>query len=143
MSDMDARLNMVMVAAKDIASLRAFYEGGLGWSNWGPASGMSVMYKLGTTVLVFLNKVYLASESGIAVADTPRSVWAVFVDKKTDVDSQMARVIAAGATVTSPVRERDGGLYSGYFTDPEGNGWELVWSPHMGLAADGALTLGR
>jgi len=140
---MDARRNMVMVPATGIAALRAFYEEGLGWSNWGPASGMSVMYKLGTTILVFLNRAYLASESGISVADTPRSVWAVFVDGKGDVDSQMARAVAAGATITSPVRDRDAGLYSGCFTDPEGNGWELVWSPHMGVAADGALTLGR
>jgi hypothetical protein len=36
---------------------------------------------------------------------------------------------------------RDGGLYSGYFTDPEGNGWEIVWSPVMRPGADGGLTL--
>ena len=27
---------------------------------------------------------------------------------------------------TRPIRDRDQGLYSGYFTDPEGNGWEVV-----------------
>ena len=43
----------------------------------------------------------------------------------------------------SPARSgtRDGGLYSGYFTDPEGNGWEIVWSPVMRPGADGGLDL--
>jgi hypothetical protein len=31
-------------------------------------------------------------------------------------------------------------LYTGYFADPESNSWEVVWSPHMPLDADGALT---
>ncbi|MFZ4687975.1 MAG: VOC family protein [Polymorphobacter sp.] len=137
----DARLNMIMVGATDIATLRHFYEAGLGWTPWGPTSPMSVMYKLGTAVLVFLNKGYLASESGQQVADTPRSIWAIFVEDKAAVDAQFATAAAAGATITSPVRNRDGGLYSGYFADPEGNGWELVWSPHMPVAADGSLSL--
>lgn len=141
MMPVDTRLNMVMVAATDIAALRRFYEDGLGWSVWGPTSPMSVMYKLGTAVLVFLNQGYLASESGIAISASPRSIWAIFVASKGLVDAGMATAVAAGATITSPVRDRDGGLYSGYFTDPEGNGWELVFSPHMPIAADGSLSL--
>lgn len=58
-----------------------------------------------------------------------------------EVDRQMSRVVKAGGTITSPARDRDGGLYSGYFTDPEGNGWEIVWSPEMPLDEQGALTL--
>jgi predicted lactoylglutathione lyase len=81
-------------------------------------------------------------ESGIPAASTPKSLWAIFVGSKAEVDSTFARATEAGAKITSPVRDRDGGLYSGYFADPEGNGWEIVWSPHMPLDADGALTLG-
>ena len=136
----DHRLNMVMVGADDIAVLRCFYEDGLGWQTWGPVSEMSVMYRAGTAVMVFLNRGYLAQESGIEGGTTPRSIWAIFVDDKDAVDRGFAAAVAAGATVTSAVRDRDGGLYSGYFTDPEGNGWELVWSPHMPVGVDGGLT---
>jgi predicted lactoylglutathione lyase len=139
---MDARINMVMVGAKDIGGLRRFYEGGLGWSSWGPASDQSIMYKVGTSVLVFLDADYLAAESGVDVATGPKSFWAIFVPTKEEVESTFERAIAAGAKPTSPVRMRDGGLYTGYFADPEGNGWEVVWSPHMPLGEDGALTLG-
>lgn len=138
---MDQALHMHMVPAADVAALRAFYIDGLGWKTWGPDMPGSVMLRAGTAVIVFLPRDYLAKESGIDVSATARAINAVFVETKADVDSQMARALAAGGALTSPVRDRDGGLYSGYFTDPEGNGWEIVWSPVMRPGADGGLTL--
>jgi hypothetical protein len=121
--------------------LRKFYIDGLGWSTWGPDMPGSFMLRAGTAVIVFLNRDYLAAESGIDVSATPRAINAVFVADRMDVDTQIAGAVAAGATLTSPIRDRDGGLYSGYFTDPEGNGWEIVWSPVMRPGADGGLAL--
>lgn len=138
---MDARINMVMVSARNINVLRAFYEQGLGWTPWMPASEGSVAYKVGTSVLIFVNATYLAQESGIAEVEGPKSIWAVFVPTRAEVEAVFNRAIRAGAEVASPIRDRDQGLYSGYFTDPEGNGWEVVWSPHMPLGEDGALEL--
>lgn len=138
---MDQALHMHMVPAVDVAALRTFYVDGLGWSTWGPDMPGSLMLRAGTAVIVFLNRDYLAAESGIDVSATARAINAVFVAEKSDVERQIARAIAAGGVLTSPVRDRDGGLYSGYFTDPEGNGWEIVWSPVMRPGADGGLTL--
>lgn len=138
---MDQALHMLMVPAADVAALRAFYVDGLGWSTWGQPMPGSLMLRTGTTTIVFLNRDYLAAESGIDVAAAPRAINAVFVADRSDVDAQMARAVAAGATLTSSIRERDGGLYSGYFADPEGNGWEIVWSPVMRPGADGGLDL--
>lgn len=139
---MDQRVSMIMAAAKEIAVLREFYETGLGWRPWGPVSDMSVMYQVGHSVIVFLNEQYLAAESGIAIGAQPKSIWAIFVSSKEEVDSVFNAALDAGAITTSGLRDRDGGLYSGYFKDPEGNGWEVVWSPHMPLDDSGALTLG-
>lgn len=138
---MDPRINMIMVSASDIAVLRQFYEHGLGWSPWMPATEGSAAYKVGTSILIFVNSAYLASESGIAVFKSPKSIFAVFVASKEEVHAAFDRAAAAGATITSPIRDRDQGLYSGYFSDPEGNSWEVVWSPHMSMTADGALLL--
>lgn len=138
---MDQALHMHMVPAADVAVLRKFYLDGLGWKTWGPDMPGSFMLRAGTAVLVFLNRDYLANESGIDVSATARAINAVFVETKGDVERQMADAVAAGGTITSPVRDRDGGLYSGYFTDPEGNGWEIVWSPVMRPGADGGLNL--
>jgi uncharacterized protein len=139
---MDQQLNMVMNPVRDVAAIRAFYEAGLGWTTWGPEMPGSVMYRLGTAVLVFVNRDYMAKEAGVPIADGPRIINAVFVNSKDAVDAQMAKAIAAGGTVTSAIRDRDGGLYSGYFADPEGNVWEIVWSPHMAVGDDGGLTFG-
>lgn len=138
---MDPRINMIMVSARDIPALQAFYEGGLGWTPWMPANPGSVAYKVGTAVLIFVNADYLAKESGIPATATPKAHMALFVDSKEKVDAAFALAVKAGARVTSDVRDRDQGLYSGYFVDPEENCWEVVWSPHMPLAADGSLTL--
>lgn len=138
---MDCRVNMIMVPASNLDSLRDFYEQGLGWNPWGPEMPASIMYKVGSALMVFLDRNYLASESGIDVSATPRAIYAVFVNDKRSVDEQMARVEKAGGTITSAVRDRDGGLYSGYFTDPEGNAWEIVWSPVMPVDEDDAITL--
>lgn len=139
--DMDPRINMIMVSARDIAALRAFYEDGLGWTPWMPATAGSAAYKVGTAVLIFVNADYLASESGVPATGTSKAHMAVFVATREEVDAAFDRALKAGARVTSAVRDRDQGLYSGYFADPEDNGWEVVWSPHMPLAADGSLTL--
>lgn len=138
---MDQRVSMIMTGAQDIPKLRAFYEQGLGWKTWGPASDMSAMYKVGHSVLVFLNGGYLAQERGEALSNGSKTSLAVFVESKEKVDEIYKRALAAGAKQTSGVRDRDGGLYTGYFADPEGNSWEVVWSPSMPLDADGALTL--
>ncbi|HMO76086.1 MAG TPA: VOC family protein [Sphingopyxis sp.] len=132
---------MLMVPAGDMSTLRTFYIDGLGWETWGPDSPGSLMLRTGTAVIVFVPRDYLAGESGIHLSATPRAINAIFVETKADVDAQFAEAIAAGATVTSPIRDRDGGLYSGYFADPEGNGWEIVWSPVMRPGADGGLAL--
>ncbi|WP_144036350.1 VOC family protein [Sphingobium sp. Z007] len=106
---------MIMTAAQNVPALRQFYEQGLGWTAWGPASNMSVLYKVGTSILVFLNADYQAQESGLLKADGVKSIWAIFVESKAAVDRDFQQAIDAGATVTSPVRDRDMGLYSGYF----------------------------
>lgn len=138
---MDQRVSMIMTGAQDIPKLRRFYETGLGWTPWGPASDISVMYRVGHSVLVFLNGGYLAQERGEPLAEGSKTSLAVFVESKAKVDEIYRSALKAGAKETSGVRDRDGGLYTGYFADPEGNSWEIVWSPHMPLDAQGALTL--
>ena len=138
---MDQRVSMIMSGAQDIPKLRAFYEDGLGWTPWMPANEGAIMYKVGHSVLVFLNGGYLAQERGEALSDGSKTSLAVFMASKEEVDAIYQQALKAGATQTSGVRDRDGGLYTGYFADPEGNSWEVVWSPDMPLDAQGALTL--
>jgi uncharacterized glyoxalase superfamily protein PhnB len=117
-----------------------FLRTGSGLEDLGPASDISVMYKVGHSVLVFLNAAYLAQERGEPLTAGSKTSLAVLLESSEKVEEIYKRALAAGATQTSGVKNRDGGLYTGYFADPEGNSWEVVWSPHMPLDADGALT---
>lgn len=137
---MDQALHMHLVPAANTATLKELDLHGLGWTKWGPVMPGSFMMRARTAVIVFLDSDYVAAESGIDVSPTSRAIIAVLVGGKSDVDAQIANAVAVGA-ITCPVRERDGGLYSGYFTGPEGNGWEIVWSPFMRPAGDGGLAL--
>jgi predicted lactoylglutathione lyase len=138
---MPQRVSMIMVCACDIPRLRRFYEQGLGWTPWRSGGKGSIMYKVGYSVLVFLDASYLAKERGRDLTTGSKSSLAIFVGSRTDVDEMLTKAVAAGASITSPPRQRDGGLYSGYFADPEDNSWEFVWAPAMPLAENGELVL--
>ena len=41
----------------------------------------------------------------------------------------MATAEVAGATIVKPAHDTFWGGYSGYFQDPDGHLWEVVWNP--------------
>jgi uncharacterized protein len=56
------------------------------------------------------------------------------VSSKEEVDSVLAQAEAAGATLTEKPHERPWGIYSGYFRDPDGHLWEVIWNPRQASA---------
>jgi catechol 2,3-dioxygenase-like lactoylglutathione lyase family enzyme len=48
-----------------------------------------------------------------------------------EVDAVLAAAEAAGATLTEQPHERPWGIYSGYFRDPDGHLWEIIWNPRQ------------
>ncbi|MGE8203975.1 VOC family protein [Heyndrickxia sp. NPDC080065] len=51
------------------------------------------------------------------------------VFSKDEVDSIMEQAKNAGAIITVPAHDTFWGGYSGYFQDPDGHLWEVVWNP--------------
>ena len=43
----------------------------------------------------------------------------------------MKQAEKAGAKITDPAHDRFWGGYSGYFQDPDGHLWEIVWNPDL------------
>jgi predicted lactoylglutathione lyase len=123
---------MIMIGTADIAALSRFYEDGLGWISWRKGGSGSVMYKVGESLLlVLIDQSYLAAERGQPLAAGSKQSLAVFVDSQHEVDQTLALALRAGASLTSAARPRVGGMYSGYFHDPEGNSWEVVFAPRL------------
>ncbi len=46
-----------------------------------------------------------------------------------DVDDVMAQAHRAGAEIVKPPQNTFYGGYAGYFRDPTGHLWEVVWNP--------------
>lgn len=53
------------------------------------------------------------------------------VASKAEVDAVMAIADAAGAVIIKPAHDTFWGGYSGYFQDPDGHLWEIVWNPQL------------
>jgi uncharacterized glyoxalase superfamily protein PhnB len=61
------------------------------------------------------------------------------VESEALVDATLAEAVAAGARlIAEPVRAEWGG-YRGYFADPDGHPWEVLYHPYMSFDADGSL----
>ena len=46
-----------------------------------------------------------------------------------EVDEVMAKARRAGATIVKAAADTFYGGYAGYFSDPDGHLWEVVWNP--------------
>ncbi len=58
---------------------------------------------------------------------------------KDEVTSIFARAAEAGAHIAKAPQDTFWGGYSGYFTDPDGNYWEVAWGPMFDFSEQGEL----
>jgi uncharacterized protein len=142
---MKPRLNVITLSVKDLERSLAFYRDGLGLPTKGiigtefkgddvNPSGAAAFFELqGGLILALYGRSDLAKDSNRP--DTPPSALefslGYFVASRSDVDDLLGRAGAAGATVTDPPHDRAWGIYSGYFQDPDGHLWEVIWNPQI------------
>jgi len=53
------------------------------------------------------------------------------VRTKEEVDAVLAQAKTAGAKIVKPAADTFWGGYGGYFQDPDGHLWEVVWNPQL------------
>ena len=136
---MKPRLDVITLAVADLELALAFYRR-LGLESNGivgteyadevtGANGAIAMFQLeGGLLLNLYPRADLARDAGIPVGP-PQSgevSLAQLVPSRDEVDELLQNAAAAGATVT-PARDRPWGIYSGYFRDPDGHLWEVMW----------------
>ena len=139
---MNAHLDVITLAVRDLERAIAFYRDGLGLSTKGivgsefaaterDAAGAVAFFQMkGGLMLALYPRQELAKDAGLADAP-PSSVefsLGYIAETKSEVDAVIARAVAAGARATEPARERPWGIYSGYFRDPDGHLWEIIWN---------------
>lgn len=62
-----------------------------------------------------------------AAKGSAETILSYFTESRGEVDALLSKAKGAGATVTAA--EDDEGMYSGYFTDPDGHTWEVLHDP--------------
>ena len=130
-----ARLTFVTLGVRDLATMRAFYEDGLGWTPRISVDNFAA-YDLGGTILGLYPFENLAPE---AKAETPPvgtwSGWTLASNAPTreGVDELWQQWVDAGATPIAEPVDHPYGPRSGYVADPEGNRWEIAWAPGIDI----------
>jgi len=141
---MNARIDVITLAVDDLDRSLVFYRDGLGLKTQGViatefpgdevnAAGAVVMFELeGGLTLALYPRRELAKDAGIPVVPARSGGFSIghLVATRSDVDKLLAAARAAGATVEDEPRDRPWGIYSGYFRDPDGHLWEVIWNPH-------------
>jgi catechol 2,3-dioxygenase-like lactoylglutathione lyase family enzyme len=139
---MNQRLHVITLAVDDLERALAFYRDGLGFTSNGivgtewkdeqtGANGAIALFELeGGLILSLYPRSDLAKDAEIRISPAQGGEFSLgqLVEGREEVDELLERAKAAGAQVT-PAHDRPWGIYSGYFRDPDGHLWEVIWNP--------------
>ena len=134
-------IKVITLAVEDLERSLAFYRDGMGLETEGIIGtefehGAVVFFHLRSGLILALwPKASLAVEANIPLSEIGSGGIALAnnVRSKGEVDDVMEQAAHAGAIITDPARDRFFGGYSGYFRDPDGHLWEVIWNPELEL----------
>jgi uncharacterized protein len=138
---MEQRISVVTLGVADLDRSRRFYVEGLGWRPGFDQDGI-VFFQAGRALLALFPRDALAADAQVPAAGFGGIMLAQCVSSRAAVDALQAEVKGAGAKILKPAHETTWGGYSGYFADPDGHPWEMVWNPAWTLLPDGGVRLG-
>jgi catechol 2,3-dioxygenase-like lactoylglutathione lyase family enzyme len=136
---MKPRISVITLGVDDLPRAVAFYRDGLGLTTPGIVGqefehGAVAFFALeGGLSLALWARADLAHDAGLpAGARSPAQLSLGHnVRTREEVDAVMAQAAAAGARIVKPAAATFWGGYAGYFQDPDGHLWEVVWNPQL------------
>jgi uncharacterized protein len=134
---MKPRISVLTIAVSDLERSLSFYRDGLGLPTEGIVGrefehGAVAFFELsGGLKLAIWAQDDLAHDTGLPKTplDPTASTIGHNVARREEVDEVIAEAARAGADIIKPAQETFFGGYAGYFRDPDGHVWEVVWNP--------------
>lgn len=136
---MRPRLTVITLGVEDLRRAVAFYRDGLGFPTEGIVGeeyehGAVAFFPLDSGLqLALWERANLAHDTGLPEASPAPTELSLGhnVNSKADVDAVMEQARAAGAVIVKPAQDTFWGGYAGYFQDPDGHLWEVVFNPQL------------
>ena len=136
---MKPRITVLTIGVNDLEKSLKFYRDGLGLKTDGI---IGKEFEYGAVVFIDLEngmklalwpRKSLAREAGIKEMPASATELSIGhnVNSKKGVDVVMAQAKKADAKIIKPAQKTFWGGYAGYFADPDGHLWEVVWNPQM------------
>jgi uncharacterized protein len=134
---MKPRMSVLTIGVADLDRSLAFYRDGLGLPTEGIVGrefehGAVAFFTLsGGLRLGIWAQDDIAHDTGLAkTANSPTSFTIGHnVARREEVDEVMDQAAKAGADIVKAAEDTFYGGYAGYFRDPDGHVWEVVWNP--------------
>ena len=136
---MKPRLSVITLCVDDLERAVRFYRDGLGLKTPGIIGqefehGAVAFFDLqhGLKLALWPRK-SLSHDAGVPVGPPSATEFTLGhnVGSREEVDAVMRQAADAGATIVKPAQDTFWGGYAGYFQDPDGHLWEIVWNPHL------------
>jgi catechol 2,3-dioxygenase-like lactoylglutathione lyase family enzyme len=136
---MKPRITVLTLGVDDLERAVRFYRDGLGWPTAGIVGaefehGSVAFFELQAGLqLALWPRESIAHDTGLP-RSRPSATECTLghnVSSRAEVDCVMQQAAAAGAVVVKPASETFWGGYAGYFQDPDGHLWEVVWNPAL------------
>lgn len=140
---MQQRLTVVTLGVDSLRRSKKFYLDGLGWNEVDQESDDIVFIQMAGMVLALYPHHGLADDIGVPATD-PVDVYrgvtlAYNTESEAEVDEVLALVVECGGTLIKGAETVFWGGYSGYFADPDGHLWEVVYGPDTQPESDGSF----
>jgi catechol 2,3-dioxygenase-like lactoylglutathione lyase family enzyme len=140
---MEARVSFITLGVRDFQRSLAFYRDGLGFPMSSASKDDVVFFKTGGVVLALYPSDKLAEDAQVSPQGSGfgRMALAYNVRRHEEVREVLALAAAAGAKITKPAHDTFWGGHAGYFADPDGHLWEVVWNPFFPIADNGKVVV--
>jgi catechol 2,3-dioxygenase-like lactoylglutathione lyase family enzyme len=136
---MKPRITVLTLGVDDLERAVRFYRDGLGWPTAGIVGaefehGAVAFFELQAGLqLALWPRESIAHDTGLPRSHPSATECTLGhnVSSRAEVDRVMQQAEAAGAAIIKTARETFWGGYAGYFQDPDGHLWEVVWNPAL------------